>query len=81
MTGASAGSYSLHVALTTTNGVALPPVVLDVLARAEYWAPRALDQSHEVTPSLGMTLIICRAGFSASHKSRNSSSGRKPYVR
>jgi len=33
VTGASAGSYSLHVALTTTNGVALPPVVLDVLAR------------------------------------------------
>ena len=33
VTGASAGSYSLHVALTTTDGVALPPVVLDVLAR------------------------------------------------
>jgi len=33
LTGTGAGSYSLHVALTTSNGVALPPVVLDVLAR------------------------------------------------
>jgi predicted alpha-1,2-mannosidase len=33
VTGTGAGSFSLHVALTTTNGVALPTVVLDVLAR------------------------------------------------
>ncbi len=32
VTGASAGSYSVHVALATTDGMTLPPVVLDVVA-------------------------------------------------
>jgi hypothetical protein len=32
-------------------------------------------------PQARTTLIICRAGLSASHKSRNSSSGRKPFAR
>ena len=33
LTGATPGSYSLHVALTTASGVALPPVVLHVVVR------------------------------------------------
>ena len=32
VTGAAAGSYSLRVALSTTGGATLPPVVLDVVA-------------------------------------------------